>query len=59
MKNAKKIIIGKKIKLSDDSDSVWEITLCWIRFAIKNVFEKLKEKKEIRENFKKEIKNRF
>ena len=59
MKNAKKIIIGKKIKLFDDSDSVWEITLCWIRFAIKNVFEKLKVKKERRANFKKEIKNRF
>ena len=55
----KKIIIGKKIKLSDDSDSVWEITLCWIRFAIKNVLERLKAKKERRENFKKEIKNRF
>ena len=59
MKNTKKIIIGKKIKLLDDSDSFWEITLCWIRFAIKNVLERLKAKKERRENFKKEIKNRF
>ena len=59
MKNTKNIIIGKKIKLLDDSDSFWEITHCWIQFAIKNVLERLKVEKERRENFKKEIKNRF
>ena len=53
MKDTKKITIGKKIKLVDDSDSFWEITLCWIRFAIKNVLEGLKAKKRKKGEFQK------